>query len=79
MSNTSKKIKEIIVETFSLDEEPNETDNIFDDLGFDSLDAVELMMECEKEFGIAIPDEDASQARTVKHIIDIVKKLTGEE
>lgn len=44
--------------------------NIFNDLGADSLDAVELIMEFEKEFGISISDEEAEQIRTVGDIVE---------
>ncbi len=39
------------------------------DLGFDSLDTVDLMMQLEQEFGIAIPDEDYSKITTVRSLI----------
>jgi acyl carrier protein len=46
-----------------------------DDLGADSLDTVELIMELESEFGVQIPDEDAEKIGTVQQAIDyIVKK-----
>ena len=46
-----------------------------DDLGADSLDTVELIMELENEFGVQIPDEDAEKIGTVQQAIDyIVKK-----
>ena len=53
--------------------EANEKAHFINDLGADSLDTVELIMEFEKEFGIEIPDEDAEKIGTVG---DAVKYLT---
>jgi acyl carrier protein len=49
--------------------------HIFDDLGSDSLDAIELVMECEEVFEIDIRDADAEQVKTVQQAIDLVVKL----
>lgn len=49
--------------------------NIFIDLGLDSLDAVELTMSLEQEFGIKIPDEEINNMVTIKDVIEIVNKL----
>ncbi|MBO8454369.1 MAG: acyl carrier protein [Bacteroidetes bacterium] len=60
MSEVAEKVKKIIVEKLGVDEsEVTETASFQNDLGADSLDTVELIMEFEKEFGINIPDEDA--------------------
>ena len=60
MSEVAEKVKKIIVEKLGVDEsEVIETASFQNDLGADSLDTVELIMEFEKEFGINIPDEDA--------------------
>ena len=48
--------------------------NLKDDLDADSLDAVELIMTAEDEFGIEIPDEDAMNIKTVKDIVDYIEK-----
>ncbi len=44
------------------------------DLGADSLDTVELVMEVEETFGISVPDEDATKIQTVKDIVDYIEK-----
>lgn len=47
--------------------------NIVDDLGADSLDVVELIMSVEDEFGISIPDEDATELMTVGKIVEYIE------
>ena len=76
-----KKVKAIIVDKLGVEEsEVTETANFTNDLGADSLDTVELLMEFEKVFGIKIPDEETSTIATVKDAIDKVQeKLAGKE
>ena len=64
--DTEAKVKSIIVDKLGVDESEvvNEA-NFTNDLGADSLDTVELIMEFEKEFDISIPDEDAENIATV--------------
>ena len=45
------------------------------DLGFDSLDAVDLIIDTEREFGISIPDEQSEKVKTVKDAIDLIESL----
>lgn len=52
-----------------------EETNFRDDLGFDSLDDVELIMKCEKHFGINIPDQEAGDIETIANAIDSIQKL----
>jgi len=60
------KVKAIIVDKLGVDESEVTADaNFTNDLGADSLDTVELIMEFEKEFDISIPDEDAENIATV--------------
>ncbi len=54
--------------------EVTESASFVDDLGADSLDTVELVMEFEEKFGIDIPDEDAEKIRTVKDAVDYIEK-----
>ncbi len=76
-----KQVKAIIVDKLGVDEsEVTESANFTNDLGADSLDTVELLMEFERVFGIKIPDEETSTIATVKDAIDKVKeKLAGKE
>lgn len=76
-----KQVKAIIVDKLGVEEsEVTESANFTNDLGADSLDTVELLMEFERLFGIKIPDEETSTIATVKDAIDKVKeKLAGKE
>jgi len=72
-----KKVKEIIVDKLGVESsEVTETANFTNDLGADSLDTVELLMEFEKVFGIKIPDEETNSIATVKDAVDkVAEKL----
>ncbi len=76
-----KQVKAIIVDKLGVEEsEVTDTANFTNDLGADSLDTVELLMEFERVFGIKIPDEETSTIATVKDAIDKVQeKLAGKE
>jgi acyl carrier protein len=79
MSETFDKVKAIIAERLSVDESKvTETASFIEDLGADSLDTVELIMQLEEAFGIQIPDEDAEKIGTVgqavKYIDEHLKK-----
>ena len=66
MSEVAEKVKAIIVDKLGVDEaDVVETASFTNDLGADSLDTVELIMEFEKEFNISIPDEQAETITTV--------------
>ena len=78
MSSVAEKVKSIIAEQLSVDEEEVTNDASFvDDLGADSLDVVELVMAFEEEFGIEIPDEAAEKILTVKDAVDYIKNTIG--
>jgi len=66
MANIEEKVKKIIVDKLGVDESEVTAEASFtNDLGADSLDTVELIMEFEKEFDISIPDEQAENIQTV--------------
>ncbi|PSQ64474.1 MAG: acyl carrier protein [Bacteroidetes bacterium QH_7_62_13] len=68
-------VKSIIVEKLGVDESDVTTDASFtNDLGADSLDTVELIMEFEKEFDLTIPDEEAEEIATVGDAIDYLEE-----
>lgn len=66
MAEVASRVKKIIVDKLGVDEaEVVAEANFIQDLGADSLDTVELIMEFEKEFDVAIPDEQAEKIQTV--------------
>lgn len=66
MSEVASRVKAIIVDKLSVEEtEVTNEASFTNDLGADSLDTVELIMEFEKEFGISIPDDQAEKIATV--------------
>ncbi len=72
-NNTLEKIKEIIVDKLGVDQNKITEDAKFiDDLGADSLDTVELIMQFEEEFEIEIPDEDAEKILSVKQALNYI-------
>ena len=75
MSDIASRVKAIIVDKLSVDEaEVTPNAEFTKDLGADSLDTVELIMEFEKEFGLTIPDEDAEKITTVGDAISYIEK-----
>ena len=71
--STFDKIKEVIIDKLGVEESAIVKEAHFvDDLGADSLDTVELIMEFEEEFGIEIPDEDAENITTVSSAVKYI-------
>jgi len=80
MSDISEKVKAIICDQLMVDpEEVNPDSSFVEDLGADSLDTVELIMEFEDEFGVEIPDEDAEKISTVGEAIAYLENLLAEK
>ena len=76
-NDIEQRVKAIIVEKLGVDESDITREASFtNDLGADSLDTVELIMEFEKEFDLTIPDEDAETIGTVGDAVDYVSKKT---
>ena len=74
MSDIEAKVKQIIVDKLSVEEtEVTNEASFTNDLGADSLDTVELIMEFEKEFGISIPDDQAEKITTVGDAIAYIE------
>lgn len=75
MSEIESKVKAIIVDKLGVDEAEVKPEASFtNDLGADSLDTVELIMEFEKEFGISIPDDKAEKIGTVGDAIAYIEE-----
>jgi len=72
--STIDKVIEVVIDKLGVEEDKIVPDASFiDDLGADSLDTVELIMQLEEEFGIEIPDEDAEKITTVKKAVDYIE------
>lgn len=77
MSDVKVKVIEIIVDKLGVDESEVTAEASFtNDLGADSLDTVELIMEFEKEFNIAIPDDQAEKIQTVAQAVEYIEQNT---
>jgi len=75
MSDIASRVKAIIVDKLGVDENEVTPEASFtNDLGADSLDTVELIMEFEKEFNIAIPDDQAEKIGTVAQAINFIEE-----
>jgi acyl carrier protein len=75
MTDTFERVKKVIVEQLSVDEEEVTPEAGFtSDLGADSLDTVELVMAFEEEFGVEIPDEEAEKIIKVQDAVNFIEK-----
>ena len=75
--STFDKVKEVIIDKLGVDESAiTEEAHFVNDLGADSLDTVELIMEFEKEFNISIPDQDAEKISSVGEAIKYIQDNT---
>ena len=75
MDNIEQRVKKIVAEQLGVNEAEIKTESSFvDDLGADSLDTVELIMEFEKEFNVSIPDDQAENIGTVGQAISYLEE-----
>ena len=73
-----ENVRNVLAQQFEIDPESITPDtNLFDDLGADSLDVVELIMSLEDEYGITIPDDAAADLVTVGKIAEYLEKTIG--
>lgn len=72
-----EKVKKIILEHISKDVEKFNSSSKLSEHGADSLDAVEIIMAAEEEFGIEIPDEDAQKMETMEQIVEYINNKKG--
>lgn len=78
-NNIAERVKKIIVDKLGVEESQVTPEaNFTSDLGADSLDTVELIMEFEKEFNISIPDEQAETIGTVGQAIEYLEKTLNK-
>lgn len=76
MSDITSRVKAIIADKLDVEEtEVTPEVSFTNDLGADSLDTVELIMEFEKEFNIQIPDDQAEKIQTVGHAIEYIETV----
>lgn len=81
MSNRTilSRLENILMDELGIDRENIKPEsNIYDDLGADSLDQVELIMAIEEEWDIEIPDAEADELKTVQLLVDYIDKVTAE-
>lgn len=80
MSEVSDKVKAIICDQLMVDpDEVTDESSFVEDLGADSLDTVELIMEFEDEFGVEIPDEEAEKISSVGEAVSYLEKLLANK
>ena len=79
MSDTANRVITCIAESTGIDaNEIKPESTLTDDLHMDSLDVIEVVMELEFEFDIALPDDEAEQCKTVADVIALVERVVGE-
>ena len=79
MSQVAERVKSMIVDKLGVEEsEVTNTASFTNDLGADSLDTVELIMEFEKEFNISIPDDQAEKISSVGDAVSYVEEHAGK-
>jgi acyl carrier protein len=78
MSSVEERVRKLVKDQLSLEAEFVDSASFIEDLGADSLDAVELIMSLEEEFEIEIPDDKVEGITTVQAAIDFVKESRNE-
>lgn len=79
MSNIAEKVRSVITDKLGINPEEITDEKTFNDLGADSLDGAELIMEFEKEFNINIADPEAEAITTIRSVIELIKKKIDEK
>ena len=78
MASTFERVQDIVAEQLGVDKEKIKPETSFvNDLGADSLDTVELVMELEEEFDINIPDDAAEKIQTVGQAVEYIEANSG--
>jgi acyl carrier protein len=79
MTDIAERVKNIVAERLNVNPEEITLETTFEDLGADSLDVMDLVMELEQEFDIEIPDEDAEKIRTIEDTINYIQSRLQKE
>lgn len=80
MASIEERVVEIVSEQLGVEKDKISRETSFvNDLGADSLDTVELVMELEEEFDISIPDDQAEKIQKVGEAIDFIEQAKGED
>jgi acyl carrier protein len=80
VASVEERVIEIVCENLGVSKEQvTRSTRFIDDIGADSLDIVELIMELEEDFDITIPDEEAEKIKTVGEAIDYIEKEQGKK
>ncbi len=80
MASVEERVIDIVTEQLGVDKGQVKRETHFvNDLGADSLDTVELVMELEEEFDISIPDESAEKIQKVGEAVDFIEAAKGED
>jgi acyl carrier protein len=79
MTDIAERVRNIVAERLNVNPEEVTLETTFEDLGADSLDVMDLVMELEQEFDIEIPDEDAEKIRTIEDTINYIQSRLQKE
>ena len=80
MASVEERVIDIVCENLGVNKEQvTRNASFMEDMGADSLDIVELVMELEEEFEITIPDDQAEKIKTVGEAIDYIEKELGKK
>ena len=80
MANVEERLREIVIDQLGVNEEEVTNEASFqEDLGADSLDVVELVMQIEEEWGLEIPDEDAERIQTFQDALNYIEERVTKE
>lgn len=80
VEDTFTALREILVESLGVDADKIQPEkSLGDDLGCDSLDAVEIAMAAEDKFGVEIPDDEMTHQTTVQDFVALIERLKAEK
>lgn len=77
--NIEEKVISIVSEVLGIESEKITSADTFDDLYIDSLDLVEIIIECEQEFGYPIKDDKVQNLKTVEDLVNLIKDLDNKD